>query len=356
MIGLRDEDGRKGAVHHRAVEVERIAERQHEGRNPRRGAEAVEAFQRLGIGRLRRRRGEGNHQRLADQAQQMAVSRPEHDEADHDQDRPQDQQREIEAAHEHDQLPQYAEAVLRYGRHDRRPHRDRREQHHITGHFQHDVGEVVDQREHRLGTLGQRAERHREKHREHHDLQNFVLRHRIRDRGRDQMRQEFFDRESRDRQAGRLTLVGQRAGEIGARLQQIDHDKAEQQRDEGSADEPAHRLGEHPSELGAGSHMRDTADQGREHQRRNDHLDQAQEQHRNQVDGRRDLDAAVGHVIVDHRAHHDAERHRDQNELREPVGHSCPRFLATGGSELGRFHNRCNTDRRSADLPECFCC
>src|SRR5438874_864620 len=40
----------------------------------------------------------------------MAVSGPDDDEADHDQDAPQDHQRQIEAAHEQDQLPQHAEA------------------------------------------------------------------------------------------------------------------------------------------------------------------------------------------------------------------------------------------------------
>jgi len=40
--------------------------------------------------------------------------------------------------------------------------------------------------------------------------------------------------------------------------------------------------------------MRDAADQGGEHQRRDDHLDQAQEEHGDQVDVRGDPRAVVG--------------------------------------------------------------
>ncbi len=41
----------------------------------------------------------------------------------------------------------------------------------------------------------------------------------------------------------------QRAGEVRAGLEQVDHDEAEQQRHEGGADEPAHGLGEDAAEL-----------------------------------------------------------------------------------------------------------
>ena len=44
-IGLGDEDRREGHVHHRAVEIERIAERQDEAGDARRHAETVERLQ-----------------------------------------------------------------------------------------------------------------------------------------------------------------------------------------------------------------------------------------------------------------------------------------------------------------------
>ena len=53
-IGLGDEDRREGHVHHRAVEIERIAERQHEAGDPRRHAEPVERLQRAREGGLGR--------------------------------------------------------------------------------------------------------------------------------------------------------------------------------------------------------------------------------------------------------------------------------------------------------------
>jgi len=165
------------------------------------------------------------------------------------------------------------------------------------------------------------AERHCKENREHHDLQDFILRHGIRDRGRDQMRQEFLDRERRHRQSGRLRLVGQRAREVRPGLQQIDHDEAEQQRNKGGADEPAHGLGKDPAELGARAHMGDTADQRSEHQWRDDHLDQTQEQHRDQVYVCGDLHPAVGQKVEDQCPHHDAKCHRDQDELRKPIRH-----------------------------------
>ncbi len=270
----------------------------------------------------------------------MAVSRPDHDEADDHQDAPQDHQRQIEAAHEHDELPQHQEAVLGHRRGDRRPHRQRREQHDIARHLQHDVAEIIDQRQDRLGALRRRAERDREEHREHHDLQDLVLRHRVRDRGRNQMGQEFLDRERRHRQAGRGRLVRQGAGEIGAGLQQIDHHEAEQQRHERGADEPAHGLGEDASEPRAAAHMGDAADQGGEHQRRDDHLDQAQEQHRDQVYVGRDICPDIGKIIEDQRAHHDAQRHREQNVLRKPVGHFLTPVSSQRHCECGRFLKR----------------
>ena len=251
----------------------------------------------------------------------MAVSRPDHDESDDHQDAPQDQERDIEAPHEHDQLPQHTKPVPRHRRHDRGPYRQRREQHHIARDLEHDMREVVDQRHDRLGALRHRTERDCEEYREHHDLQDLVLRHRVRDRGRHQMDQEFFEREGRHRQAGRLRLVRQRAGEVGAGLQQIDHHEAEQERDKGRADEPAHGFRKDPSEPGTGAHVGDAADQRCEHQRRDDHLDQAQKQHRNQVYVCRDLCTAVGQIVENQRAHHDAERHRNQDVLRKPTGH-----------------------------------
>ena len=99
-IGLGDEDRREGHVHHRAVEIERIAERQHEAGDPRRHAEPVERLQRARIGGLRRGGREGEQHRLADIADQQPGPRADDQEADADQQRPQQHQPDVEAAHE----------------------------------------------------------------------------------------------------------------------------------------------------------------------------------------------------------------------------------------------------------------
>jgi hypothetical protein len=76
--------------------------------------------------------------------------------------------------------------------------------------------------------------------------------------------------------------------------------------------------------------MRDAADERGEHQRRDDHLDQAQEQHGDQVYVCGDFHPAVGHIVEDNGPHHNAKRHRDQDVLRKPAGHSrTPVFPAT---------------------------
>ena len=93
-IGLGDEDRREGHVHHRPVEVERIAQRKDEAGDPRRHAEAVERFQRAREGGFRRGGRESEHDRIADVAHQQSGALADDQEADADQQRPQDDQAE----------------------------------------------------------------------------------------------------------------------------------------------------------------------------------------------------------------------------------------------------------------------
>ena len=71
--------------------------------------------------------------------------------------------------------------------------------------------------------------------------------------------------------------VGQRQVEVVARPQDVDQDHAEQQRYQRGADEPEHRLAADAADRLGVAHVRDADHQGREHQRRDDHLDQPQE-------------------------------------------------------------------------------
>ena len=99
--------------------------------------------------------------------------------------------------------------------------------------------------------------------------------------------------------------------------------------------------------------MRDTADQRGEYQRRDDHLDQAQEQHGDQVYVGCDLNPVVGQKVENQCSHHDAERHRDQDILRKPAGHILTP-VSSGGCEFGRFHNRRNTVATISGLAKTF--
>jgi hypothetical protein len=103
------------------------------------------------------------------------------------------------------------------------------------------------------------------------------------------MGQELLERKGGYRKTGRLRRRRQSAGKIRARLQQIDHHQAEQQRNERGGNEPAHRLGENSPELGAAAHMGDPANKCCEHEGGDDHLDQAKKQHRHKIDRRGEL-------------------------------------------------------------------
>jgi hypothetical protein len=88
--------------------------------------------------------------------------------------------------------------------------------------------------------------------------------------------------------------------------------------------------------------MGDAADQGCEYQGRDDHLDQAQEQHRDQVYVRCDIRPCIGQIVEDQRSHHNAEHNCDQDVLREPVGHYRPHETIRR-AEFGRFREQRNT-------------
>ena len=99
-ISLRDEDRREGHVHHRAVEIERIAERKDEAGDPRRHSEPVERLERSRIGGFAGSGREGENDGIANVADEMARARSDDHEADADQKRPEDREAEVEAADE----------------------------------------------------------------------------------------------------------------------------------------------------------------------------------------------------------------------------------------------------------------
>src|SRR5207253_922148 len=99
-VRLRDEQRRERAVHHRAVEIERIPERQNEARDLLARAEALELLERLRIRGFAACRAERKHDRLLDQVDQAADPRAEEQEAREREQHPKKQDAEIELAHE----------------------------------------------------------------------------------------------------------------------------------------------------------------------------------------------------------------------------------------------------------------
>ncbi len=79
---LGDEDRGEGLVHHRAVEVEGVAERQREAHHLLRHAETFELLGQARIGGLAAGRREGQHGRLAHRLQQAADVAPQEQPAD----------------------------------------------------------------------------------------------------------------------------------------------------------------------------------------------------------------------------------------------------------------------------------
>jgi hypothetical protein len=110
-------------------------------------------------------------------------------------------------------------------------------------------------------------------------------------------------------------MSGQRQAEVLARLEQVGHDQAEDQRDERGGDEPAERLAEHSTDRLRVAHVGDADDQRREHQRPDQHLDQAQEHvgHDRHVAGDLRRRLLVGKAREDHVAEDDPDHHRDQD-------------------------------------------
>ena len=130
-----------------------------------------------------------------------------------------------------------------------------------------------------------------------------------------------------------LAAVAGGIGEVeaDAGLKQVHQDQAERQRNQAGEDEPAERADADAAERGDVAHVRDARDERREDERRDDHLDQAQEQRGDDAEivgdrlqplGRRRR--AVVDRIIDRPPGDDPEHQRDQDEPGQFLGHSSP--------------------------------
>ncbi len=216
-----------------------------------------------------------------------------------------------------------AEPLRGHGRGHRREHRERCHQHHVVGDLEHHVGDLVGDRHELLAALAERRRRHAREDREHDDLQDLVVRHRLDDRFRDEVRDEFLQRQRRDLEIGRCARLRQRQAEVVAGPQDVDHHHADGERDQRSRDEPGHRLHADPADRLGVTHMSDADHQHREHQRRDDHLDQPQEQVGDDGEIARDAGRffRVGNGRVENVAKHDTEDHSAQDPDREALRH-----------------------------------
>ena len=134
--------------------------------------------------------------RFAHAPDQAQHARTDDQSAEHDQHRPQHEKREIELAHEQAVDANDVQTLLRDRAGERAEDRQRREQHDVAGHLQHDVRRRHRARRRRdAAALAERRHRGAEEQREHDDLQDLVARHRIDDAGRNRVRDEACQRQ-----------------------------------------------------------------------------------------------------------------------------------------------------------------
>ncbi|MNS89165.1 hypothetical protein D3C72_1231690 [compost metagenome] len=176
--------------------------------------------------------------------------------------------------------------------------------------------QFVDGREQGLGLVAQRRHCHAKEHREHDDLQDLVVRHGFGKGFGHRVVNEFTQRELARGQVGGCAHIRQRQSQVVARLQHIGQHHAQQQRHERCRQKPQHGLEEHPANRCGIAHVRNAHDQGGEHQRPDQHLDQTQKDIGDQGDIAGDfLDLGrVRHAGMDDIAHHDTQHHGGQND------------------------------------------
>jgi hypothetical protein len=149
---------------------------------------------------------------------------------------------------------------------------------------------------------------------------------------------EIINAERLRRQIGGIgSLIGD--GDADARLHDVDHQEAKQQRDDRSRNEPGHGLGADPPDRRRVAHMTDADDQRRKHQRPNDHLDKLE---KDRADQR--------HIFGDFRrrrlVREGVETGRTENNAEYETNHHIDEILVQS-TLLRSEHRRC---RRASPL------
>ena len=191
------------------------------------------------------------------------------------------------------------------------------------------MDESLDPANQRSSPVADRSQRNTEEGGEDDYREDFIVAHRLEDRLRHHVRDEVLQVERGGRDAACGGYRRQRQVQPDARMKEGDDDQPERQRDQGREDEPQQRAEADAAESGNVAHVRDPGDQGREDQRRDDHLDQAQKQRGDdaqiigdRLEARGGLRCAVVDGGVDRPAGNDAEDQRDQDVTGQPRRHS----------------------------------
>ncbi len=322
-VSLHDEHSAEGAIEHRPVQVERIAQRQDEADDATAHADLGQGLQDARIGRFRASRREGQQGRGADLAEQRDHPLAQHHGARHEQQAPQHAHRTIEAQHELGVGAQHLQPLGGDGRGQSGEDGEGRQLHHELGHLQHDGGGLFDQVQHRRSLVVQGGDRRADEDREDDDLQDLVLGHGVEDRGRHKMGDEAMQREGVRRSRRRAGRHGFRQMHVRARLQQLNHHQTQHQRHDRGADEPGHGLDAEPPDRGGVLHMGDARHKGGEHQRRDDHLDQTQKDVGDEIEVRRGGRSLIRRQkFIQAPARHNAEDHSPDDEVSENTFHT----------------------------------
>ncbi len=189
---LRDEHRRQREVERRAVEVEAVAERQHERDDLARHAQPLDDFHRPRQRRFARRGRERDDRRLLHRLDELADRHLE-DERDRQQDeQDEDREREVERGDEPRQVHQHAQPAVPDRVGDRRADADRRVVHDDVRELEHRLGHGLAPGDDRPSLLADHAERDREQDAEDDDLQHVAFGHRLDDRFRHDVEQDLI--------------------------------------------------------------------------------------------------------------------------------------------------------------------
>ena len=253
--------------------------------------------------------------------------------------------------HQADQLAereQDAEALRADGGRHRRKDAHWREHHDVVGEAEHDLRGALEHIQHRLALGADRRHRNTEEGREYDHLQDVAARHGVDDRGREQVQEDVPPVLLALHEAGggrRVRANRQRHARAG--LEDVDEDEAEEQGDRRRDFEVDDRLQSDAAHRLQIAGPGDADDQRGEHERRDDHLDHAQER-------------------VGQRLHADAERwpeiadgnpeHQPGDDLR---GDAAALRRRPGGLEIAASHTAAPDVRRTNSpmvSTTCCCC